>query len=301
MKLSIVTPVYNGEEYIKETIESVLSQEGDFEVDYIIEDGLSTDKTLEIVKSYEKIINAGQYPIRCKKITFRWFSEKDLGMYDAIEKGFAHATGNIYAYINANDAYLPKAFSTVNAIFTSYPDVEWAKGINTTCDEKGNIISEGVCSLYRRPWLEKGIYGRSAYFVQQESVFWRGSLWKKACPDIASLHFAGDYALWITFAQYASLWSFNKRVSVFRKHEGQLSTRFGAYQLEQEKIAPHNFILEKRVLFFFLSRRFLKLNPKGVITRILFFVLFPFYKREWYIDFDTQNNPFKKQASSYLV
>lgn len=302
MKFSIVTPVYNGEKYIAETIESVLSQKGDFEIEYIVADGASTDGTVEIIRSYADRINAGRYPINCKKVTLEWFSQKDRGMYDALEKGFKHATGDVMAYINADDTYLPDAFATATAIFMQYPDIEWLKGINTTSDESGVIIGQGSCFLYRQNWLQKGIYGRNAYFVQQDSVFWKQPLWRKVRPRISSFRLAGDYALWTVFALHTPLWSFNKQVSVFRERTGQLSVIMEQpYRQEQEAIAPHNFFLEKRAMSFFLVVRFLKLHPKHITTRVLFFILFPFHKQQWYIDFDISGSPMKKKALSYIV
>lgn len=302
MKFSIVTPVYNGEKYIAETIESVLSQKGDFEIEYIIVDGASTDKTIEIIKSYADHINAGRYPLSCKKATLQWLSEKDRGMYDAIEKGFARSTGDVMAYINADDMYLSQAFATVATILVQYPEIDWVKGINTTSNENGKIIAQGSCFLYQQDWLQKGIYGRNAYFVQQDSVFWKRSLWKRARLHISSFRLAGDYALWTAFAAHTPLWSFNKQVSVFRKRAGQLSGIMEQpYRQEQKTIAPHDFFLEKRVMTFFLLQRFLKLNQKNIITRTMFFILFPFCKQQWYIDFDTHGNPIKKKTLSYIV
>lgn len=301
MKFSIITPVYNGEEYIAETIESVLSQEGDFEIEYIIQDGGSTDKTIEIITSYANRVSAGEYPIRCQKITLQYFSKKDNGMYDAIEKGFTRSTGDVMAYINADDIYLPGAFATTEMIFRQYPDMQWIKGINTTSDEKGLITNKGHCFLYQQDWLKKGIYGRSGYFVQQDSVFWKRSLWEKARPEISSLRFAGDYALWVAFAQHAPLWSFNKPVSVFRRRVGQLSEVMSSYRHEQEIIARHHVFLEKRVVLFFFSVRLLNLNKRGIFARMLFFTLFPFHKQQWYIDFDDKMNPIQKRVISYLV
>lgn len=301
MKFSIVTPVYNGEAHITETIESVLSQEGDFEIEYIIQDGGSSDKTIEIVRSYAERLITKQYLISCKNISLLWFSEKDNGMYDATEKGFSRATGDVYAYINADDKYLPGALAIVSKIFSTYPNIEWVKGINTTSDEKGTIISPGACFLYRREWLQKGIYGRSAYFVQQDSVFWKRSLWERGHPTLANFRLAGDYALWVNFAKHTQLWSFNKRVSIFRKRQGQLSTDMEAYNKEQEIISPRSFLTDKRILLFFILGRLLKLDPKKIGSRLLFFTLFPFLKQEWYIDFNPQGEPIKKRATSYLV
>src|SRR3989338_10633474 len=149
MKFSIITPVYNGEKNIAETIESILSQEGDFEIEYIIQDGGSTDSTIKIVESYADRVNTGQYPIRCNKVSIRYSSEKDGGMYDAIEKGFARSSGDVMAYINADDKYLPQAFATVAAILIQYSEIDWVKGINTTSNESSRIIAQVSCFLYQ--------------------------------------------------------------------------------------------------------------------------------------------------------
>lgn len=300
MKFSIITPVYNGGKYIAETIGSVLSQEGNFEIEYIIQDGGSSDETLNIIKRYEKILNEKKYSIKCRAISYKWFSEKDNGMYDAINKGFSQATGDIFAYINADDKYISGAFAAVISIFSLYHDIEWIKGINTTADSNGNIVNNGKCLLYRQEWVQKGIYGRSAYFIQQDSVFWKRTLWEKSKPNIASYRFAGDYALWVSFAKHASLWSFNKKISIFRKRSGQLSDDMKSYRKEQEAIAHRRLFLEKRVSLFFLMERFFKTDSKNIVSKILFFILFPFQKKQWYIDTDGEKFT-KKKAKSYIV
>lgn len=301
MKWSIVTPVYNGEKFIAETIESVLSQEGDFEIEYIIMDGGSTDRTVEVIKKYDALLKEKKFSIRCKGIALSWFSEKDGGMYDAISKGLARAAGDVCAYINADDKYLPGAFGAVTAIFTAYQEIEWVKGINTTLDESGTIIAQGTCYLYEQEWLKKGIYGRNAYFVQQDSVFWKRSLWEKALPKISSFRYAGDYMIWAAFAKHAPLWSFNRRVSGFRKRPGQLSEIMGPYRKEQDAIIHREFYLETRVMTFFLLCRFFGLNPKKAASRTLYSILFPFHKQKWYIDFDADGHPIKKKSSTHLV
>ncbi len=301
MKFSIITPVYNGETYIAETIESILLQEGDFEIEYIIQDGGSTDTTADIVKAYADKLKSNSFRIKCGGVQLMWFSEKDNGMYDAVEKGFARASGDVFAYLNADDRYVPGAFAAVADIFRSYPDIAWAKGINKSCNEHGIILSEGACRLYRQDWLKKGVYGRSAYFVDQESVFWRRSLWEKARVPISSFRLAGDYALWTSFARFAPLWSFNKHISLFRRRPGQLSSSMGAYRREQKTIILKNVFLEKRAVIFFSVVRFFGISPKSIFTRMLFAALFPFSKEEWYIDFDASGRPVKKKATSYTA
>lgn len=77
MKISIVTPSYNQEEFIERTIVSVISQAGDFEIEYIIMDGGSTDRSIDIVKEYAERVKNKEYPLQCKGIELIWKSEKD--------------------------------------------------------------------------------------------------------------------------------------------------------------------------------------------------------------------------------
>ncbi|TSC54567.1 MAG: family 2 glycosyl transferase [Parcubacteria group bacterium LiPW_30] len=301
MKFSIVTPVYNGEKYIAQTIESVLSQEGNFEIEYIIQDGGSTDNTLFIIKKYEEMIKKNTFPIKCHSVELKYCSEKDSGMYDAINKGFGKATGEIFAYINSDDLYLPGAFYSVVKILNYYPEIDWLKGINSTIKEGSNEVTKGECFIYRRKWLRSGIYGRSAYFIQQDSVFWKKSLWNKRKINIDSFRLAGDYALWVEFAKHTPLFSFNKQVSIFRKHYGQLSESMDEYRKEQEKIAPHLYLLEKKVVLFFSLIRLFKIPANNISSKILFFCMFPLYKKEWYIDFDKEDKPVKKLAETFTV
>src|SRR5574344_2986474 len=110
MKISIITTVYNGEKYIEETMDSVLSQRGDFELEYIVIDAQSSDTSFEKIKKYKNFVDRGYYEGRNQGITMQIFSEKDNGMYDGISKGFKICTGEVVAYINADDFYLPNAF-----------------------------------------------------------------------------------------------------------------------------------------------------------------------------------------------
>lgn len=89
--VTIITVVYNGEAYLEETIQSVLQQSYD-NVDYIIIDGGSTDRTIDIIKTYEDQVDY-------------WISEKDYGIYDAMNKGLTLAMGTFIAFLNADDWY----------------------------------------------------------------------------------------------------------------------------------------------------------------------------------------------------
>jgi glycosyltransferase involved in cell wall biosynthesis len=239
MKISIVTPVRNGESYLAETIHSVISQRGDFSLEYIIIDGGSQDRTGEILSAFQRLLASGTYPVQCRGVSFSFISEKDTGMYDAINKGFDRATGDIFAWINADDIYLPGAFSHVTSIFERFSRVQWIKGITSYINGLSEITQTGRCFIYNQQWLKEGVYGRELYFIQQDSTFWRGGLWKAVGGIPPHWKYAGDYWLWTAFADKAPLYSVNAHVSCFRRAEGQLSSNRIAYRQELEKLSPH--------------------------------------------------------------
>jgi glycosyltransferase involved in cell wall biosynthesis len=232
MKFSIVTPSCNSSRYLRQTIESVLTQTGDFDIEYILADGGSTDDTLAIWREAKRDNND-------PRTTMLQFSERDRGMYDAINKGFARATGDVFAWLNSYDLYFLGALGAVAKVFTAHPDVLWLTGRGSLINEnKGNSRSYNPLIHYKREWIRRGFYGRYAPFIQQDAVFWRRSLWDKAGPCDASLRYAGDYKLWIDFARYASLVSFDFPVSCFRYHTANLSNEGNAYRTEMMHILP---------------------------------------------------------------
>jgi glycosyltransferase involved in cell wall biosynthesis len=232
MKFSIVTPTYNSEQFLAGTIKSVLTQKGDFTIEHLIMDNCSRDATIEIVKNYQRMIGSGECGIGCNGVELTYYHEKDHGMYDAVNKGFSRATGDIYAWINADDVYLPDAFDIIARSFEISAEIQWIKGITSYIDESSALYERGRCFLYDRTWLGKGVYGRDAYFVQQDSVFWRAGLWKTAGGIDPRFKRAGDYALWVSFSRHAPLYSVNAPVSCFRKVRGQISQDLAAYRKE---------------------------------------------------------------------
>ena len=109
MKISLITACYNSAKTIKTAIDSVLSQKG-VDIEYIIVDGGSKDGTVDIIKEYStrstrlNDVNSSLHVSTCStRLTFKWISEKDRGMYDAINKGIKMATGDVVGILNADD------------------------------------------------------------------------------------------------------------------------------------------------------------------------------------------------------
>lgn len=298
MKFSIITPAYNATSYLAKTIESVLSQKGDFDIEYVVMDGGSTDNTVEILKKYDRALKSGEQQTYCNSLTFSWYSEKDKGMYDAINKGFAQATGDIYAWINADDTYVPGAFQKIADAFTAFPEISWLKGITSNIEADGVLIRKGGVLIYEHSLLARGVYGRQAYFVEQDSVSWRADLWKKVGSIPIEYRLAGDYWLWIQFAHYAPLWSLNAPVSRFRKSAGQLSQQVVAYKKEQQSIMPKTgYEFSPLRTFFTLKSR---LGPKFErLFRALYPALFMRSKKTYFIDI-VDGKMVKKEAISYI-
>jgi glycosyltransferase involved in cell wall biosynthesis len=270
VKFGIVTPSFNAARFLRETVESVLSQAGDFEIEYVVADNRSTDGTVEILREYEARVASGGLPPRCRGVSFRWLSEPDGGMYDAINKGFARAAGDVFAWINADDVYLPGAFDAVSRVLSRFPEIRWVKGITGYIDAASRTTDPGRCNLYRQDWIRYGIYGREAYFIQQDSVFFREALWKEAGGADARFRLAGDYALWMAFARLAPLYSLDVPVSRFRAAEGQLSRDSAGYAEECERARPPRFPGKGRIGWYYRNGWRIPPRLRPALFRVLF-------------------------------
>ncbi len=265
-KISIVTPNYNQAKYLEETILSVLSQ-GYPNLEYIIIDGGSTDGSVDIIKKYED------------RLTY-WESVPDKGMYDAIQKGFAKSTGEIMAWINSDDMYQSKSFFTVAEIFSSFDQVNWLLGFPSVYDAQSRIVE---CPHTMRQWSKYDVYIGQYRWIQQESVFWRRSLWDKAGAKIdISLKYAGDFELWNRFFRFDQLYVTTAILSGFRMRDDmQLSmSQKDAYDKEIQSVLSANVyskeelsILKKydkyRSYYLFLSR-FKIFNAKLLLDKFKF-------------------------------
>lgn len=175
-RVSIVTPSYNQGRFIKETIDSVLSQSYG-NIEYLVVDGGSTDETLSILKSY----GAG----------LGWISEPDRGQTDAINKGFARSSGEIRAYLNSDDVLLPDAVEKAVRHFNRHPDADLLYGQARLIDERGREIGMYDTADYS---FERLVH---ECCICQSAAFWRTRIAEKVGPFDDRLNYAMDYDYWL--------------------------------------------------------------------------------------------------------
>lgn len=215
--ISLVTATYNSAAYLEATIQSVIQQNYPA-LEYFIIDGASSDGTQEIIERYAKHLSY-------------WESRPDKGMYDAIQKGFARSTAAIMGYLNSDDLHFPHTLATVNAIFRDLPQVEWISSLRPVIWNKtGEPVNVMAFDGYHKQAFMRGEYLKGGYFmresIQQESTFWRRSLWEKAGGNLdSSLKLAGDLDLWARFYRHADLVGVRTILAGFRVHGEQLTAK----------------------------------------------------------------------------
>jgi len=184
--VSILTPSFNQARYLETTIQSVLSQDYP-RLEYIIVDGGSTDGSVGIIKKYSD------------RLAW-WVSEKDRGQTDAINKGFARATGGIFAWINSDDTYEPRAVGQAVKYLTEHPEVGMVYADCNYINEDGRAIGRFPAAQTDLPRLRRGYV-----HIPQQTMFFRADLWKQVGPLDPSFYFAMDYDLWTRIAARSEL------------------------------------------------------------------------------------------------
>ena len=197
--VSIVTPSYNQAEYLEETILSVLGQAYP-RIEYLIMDGGSTDGSQEIIQKYEQRI-AG------------WVSQKDRGQTDAINKGFARARGEILAWLNSDDVFLPGAVARAVDFLTAHPEIGMVYGDAHYIDTGGRVIGKFPAAQTDLKKLRRGYV-----HIPQQASFFRKTLWDQVGPLDPDFYFAMDYDLWVRLAALAPLRYVPEVWASFRLH-----------------------------------------------------------------------------------
>jgi glycosyltransferase involved in cell wall biosynthesis len=211
LKISIITPSYNQGKYIEACIQSVINQNYP-NLEYIIIDGGSNDETIDIIKKYEKHIHY-------------WVSEKDNGQSHAINKGFEKATGEIIAWLNCDDFYLPNVLHKVNECFLSYkPDLVAGS----------TILKKDSKSIKEKPCQKNYIYQIPVRMpFPQPSVFFNKTFLKNNFYVNENVHYAMDMELLLrcTFSKpEVNFYFTNDNLSVYNIHpQSKTSTQWDGF------------------------------------------------------------------------
>src|SRR5579871_2339319 len=196
--VSIVTPTYNMGRYLEETIRSVLSQDYP-NIEYIVMDAGSTDETLAILKKYGD------------RLVFH--SGPDKGTADAINKGFERSRGSVFAYLNADDIYLPGAISTAMRTFDSEPDAGVVYGDANWVDEHGDFLAPYPVRPY-----DAELFSQEC-FISQPAAFIRREVFEVAGRMDPSLQYAYDYDLWIRTSRLYPMRKIDAVLATSRMHK----------------------------------------------------------------------------------
>lgn len=184
--VSVVTPSFNQARFLERTMESVLGQDYP-RIEYVVVDGGSTDSSPDIIRKYSS------------RLTW-WVSEPDAGQTDAINKGFARTQGDILAWLNSDDTWLPGAVAAAVEAFGRYADCGVIYGAANYIDEQDRVIGRFPAAQTGRRRLRQGYV-----HIPQQAAFFRGDLWRQVGPLDPSFFFAMDYDLWTRIADRAPL------------------------------------------------------------------------------------------------
>lgn len=239
-RISIVIPSYNKVKFIKETLDSIVSQKYP-NLEVIIQDGGSTDGTLDIIKKYCK-----DYP----KI-FSFVSRRDKGQTDVINKGLKKATGEIFTYINADDVYAKGALLSVGKVFSKKPDTLWLAGRGKVIDAKGQEIAK-LITWYKNFLLTINHYSLLLVvnYLMQPSVFLSRKAYKKFGQFVGWEKGVLEYGLWLKLAKHRMPVTVNETLSNFRLVRNSTSV-FYLNLISREEIRLMRKYSKNTVLLFF--------------------------------------------------
>ncbi len=210
-RITIVTPSFNQGRFLDETLRSVIGQRG-LVHEYFVIDGGSTDGSVDVIQRHADRIDY-------------WVSEKDAGQADAIRKGFARATGDYLYWINSDDVLLPGALARVHALLTRRPEVDALTGYHMRMDAESRIIS-----AHRIPTEGAGTARWGMLHVNQQSCFFRRSIYERVGGLDGALHCVMDTELWCRMFDAGTVWGHvPEYLAGFRQH-GEAKGSASAWQ-----------------------------------------------------------------------
>jgi glycosyltransferase involved in cell wall biosynthesis len=198
--VSIITPSYNQAAFLDEAIQSVLGQEG-VPVEYLIVDGGSTDGSVEIIRKY------------ADRLAW-WVSEQDAGQAEAINKGLQRAKGEIVAWLNSDDLYLPGTIARAVTAFEAHPETSLVFGDAVTIDPAGRQIGR----LAFGDWGLDELMGFR--IICQPAVLMRRTILEQAGYLDPSYHYLLDHQLWLRIARLSPICHVPQVWAQARHHPG---------------------------------------------------------------------------------
>lgn len=208
--VSIVTPSLDQGAFVERTLESVLSQQGDFDLEYLVQDGGSSDGTLAILERHRDRISL--------------VVERDSGQADAVNRALRRARGEIVGWVNSDDLLRPGAVQAAVEAFRNAPSALWLHGQCDIVDEDDRPIRRPVAAYKdfraRRHRMDRLLVEN---YVSQMTVFWRRSLQDRVGLLDLSLRYTFDYDLWLRFAAVAPPLYLVRTLAAFRWHAASKS------------------------------------------------------------------------------
>ena len=173
LKFSIITPSFRSSDWLKLCIASVADQEG-VDLEHIVQDSCSDDGTQEWLQHDQRV---------------RAFIEKDQGMYDAVNRGYRRANGDILAYLNCDEQYLPGALGVVHDFFAQHPQVEVMLAGTIVVDANGNYVCHrhALMPNSRNIWFRFSIL-TSSLFIRRRVIHERGLFFDTRWRDLGDFH-----------------------------------------------------------------------------------------------------------------
>jgi glycosyltransferase involved in cell wall biosynthesis len=225
LKISIVTPSYNQAPFIGRTIDSVLAQQGEFDLEYRVLDGGSTDGTLDILRSYGARV--------------AWTSGPDDGQVDAINKGLRSLGGDVIGWLNSDDALLPGALARVADAFQAHPNVEWVHGRCTIIDEHDQVVRRWVSAYKHYRCLRHSFENLlTENYVSQMTAFWRRTVHDEVGYLDPDVRLAFDYDFFLRLAERGAPIYIEEPIACFRWYaQSKSGAGFVAQMTETNELA----------------------------------------------------------------
>jgi glycosyltransferase involved in cell wall biosynthesis len=250
-RISVVMPSYNQAQYIERSILSVLNQNYP-NLDFIVIDGGSTDGTVEVIQKYSKHLSY-------------WISEPDNGQSDALNKGFARATGSIFGWLNSDDLYTPGAFESVAAALTESPDKRVVHGDYLFIDTGDRTIG------YQYGFdFDLNQFKYEGFHIWAQAMFWRREVHNRFGGFDLRLHENMDSQMIIEFGINEGEAAFLRvpvALGCFRRHPNQKTQTFSEADLSSHRLIARQYGFED------------KYQPIGSVKR----VFYRFRRAYWYI------------------